>query len=80
MSRLGELYPGICVTTEQKARKNLSQGRKTLTLNKLVELYETWCSSLCSTLVRLSLYLRSDYPPQSPLLQHNLCTFHNAKD
>jgi hypothetical protein len=24
-----ELYPGICLTTEEKARKNLSQGRKT---------------------------------------------------
>jgi hypothetical protein len=23
--RPGELYPGICVTTEEKARKNLSQ-------------------------------------------------------
>jgi hypothetical protein len=22
---LGELYPGICLTTEEKARKNLSQ-------------------------------------------------------
>jgi hypothetical protein len=26
--RLCELYPGICLTTEEKARKNLSQGRK----------------------------------------------------
>ena len=25
--RLGELYPGICLTTEEKARKNLSQGK-----------------------------------------------------
>jgi hypothetical protein len=24
--RLGELYPDICLTTEEKARKNLSQG------------------------------------------------------
>jgi hypothetical protein len=24
--RLGKLYPGICFTTEEKARKNLSQG------------------------------------------------------
>jgi hypothetical protein len=24
--RLGELYPGICFTTEEKARKTLSQG------------------------------------------------------
>ena len=27
--RLGELYPGICLTTEEKARKNLSQGSRT---------------------------------------------------
>jgi hypothetical protein len=25
--RLGELYPGICLTTEEKARKTLSQGK-----------------------------------------------------
>jgi hypothetical protein len=24
--RLGELYPGICLTTEEKSRKNLSRG------------------------------------------------------
>jgi len=28
--RLRELYPGICLTTEEKARKNLSQGGKNL--------------------------------------------------
>ena len=26
--RLGELYPGICRATEEKARKNLSQGSR----------------------------------------------------
>ena len=26
MTILCELYPGICLTTEEKARKNLSQG------------------------------------------------------
>jgi hypothetical protein len=26
--RLGKLYPGICLTTEEKARKNLSQGSR----------------------------------------------------
>jgi len=25
-----EFYPGICLTTEEKARKNLSQGKKNL--------------------------------------------------
>jgi hypothetical protein len=27
---LGELYPGICLTTEEKARKTLSQGSRTI--------------------------------------------------
>ena len=30
MPRLREFYPGICLTTEEKARKNLSQGKKNL--------------------------------------------------
>jgi hypothetical protein len=29
-ARLCEFYPGICFTTEEKARKNLSQGKKNL--------------------------------------------------
>jgi len=29
MSRLCEYYPGICLTTEEKAQINLSQGNKT---------------------------------------------------
>ena len=28
VSRICELYPGICLTTEEKARKNLSQGSR----------------------------------------------------
>jgi len=28
VARLCELYPGICLTTEEKARKNLSQGSR----------------------------------------------------
>ena len=30
MRRLCEFYPGICLTTEEKAQKNLSQGKKNL--------------------------------------------------
>jgi len=30
MPRLCEFYTGICLTTEEKARKNLSQGKKNL--------------------------------------------------
>jgi len=32
--RLGELYPGICLTTEEKARKNLSQDSRTIRLRR----------------------------------------------
>ena len=32
--RLGELYPGIGLTTEEKARKNLSQGSRTIRIRK----------------------------------------------
>ena len=28
MPRLCEFYPGVCLTTEEKARKNLNQGKK----------------------------------------------------
>jgi hypothetical protein len=28
--RLYEFYPGICLTTEEKTRKNLSQGKRNL--------------------------------------------------
>jgi len=31
--RIGELYPGICLTTEEKARKNLSQGSQTIRIH-----------------------------------------------
>jgi hypothetical protein len=32
--RLCEFYPGISLTTEEKARKNLSQGKKNLSQGK----------------------------------------------
>ena len=33
--RLCEFYPGICLTTEEKAWKNLSQGKKNLSQFKV---------------------------------------------
>ena len=30
MPRFGEFYHGICLTTEEKTRKNLSHGKKNL--------------------------------------------------
>jgi len=32
--RLGELYPGICLTTEEKARKSLSQGSRKIRIHR----------------------------------------------
>jgi len=32
--RLGELYPGICLTTEEKARKNLGQDSRTIRMHR----------------------------------------------
>ena len=32
--RLGELYPDICLTTEEKAWKNLSQGSRTIRIHR----------------------------------------------
>ena len=34
LPRFGELYPGICLTPEEKARKNLSQGSRTIKIHK----------------------------------------------
>jgi hypothetical protein len=36
--RLGEFYPGICLTTEEKTRKNLSQGKKNLSQSTVYKL------------------------------------------
>jgi hypothetical protein len=38
--RLGELYPGICLTTEEKARKSLIAD------DSLKSCIEMWCSAL----------------------------------
>jgi N-acetyl-gamma-glutamylphosphate reductase len=32
--RLGELYPGICLTTEEKAWKKLSQGNRKIRIRR----------------------------------------------
>ena len=39
--RLCAFYPGICLTTEEKARKNLSQGKKNLSQVKKNLSYST---------------------------------------
>ena len=44
MPHLCEFYPGTCLTTEEKARKNLSQGsrRVTVYIRGLLEKYPTF--------------------------------------
>jgi len=37
--RLCELYPGICLTTEEKARKNLSQGSRRVPAGTIKTIY-----------------------------------------
>jgi hypothetical protein len=45
---LCEFYPGICLTTEEKSWKNLSQGKKNLNLMRPPTLYMK-CASLLLT-------------------------------
>jgi len=39
MPRLGQLYPGICLTTEEKGRKNLSQGSRRVPVGTMTTEY-----------------------------------------
>jgi hypothetical protein len=39
--RLCELYPGIFLTTEEKARKNLSQGTRRVPAGTMKTIYRT---------------------------------------
>ena len=42
--RLCEFYPGICLTTEKKARKNLNRGNKNLSQVKKTLSQSTVCT------------------------------------
>jgi len=51
--RLCEFYPGICLTTEEKAQKNLSQGKKNLSqINKNLSQVNKNLSQVIKTSVR----------------------------
>ena len=39
---LCELYPGICLTNEEKARENLSQGSRRVPVGKMKTEYTEW--------------------------------------
>ena len=51
MPRLCEFYPGICLITEEKARKNFSQGKKNLSHSTVYILPKTptHCKALTNT-------------------------------
>jgi hypothetical protein len=55
--RLCEFYPGICLTTEEKARKNLSQGKKNL-------------SEVKKNLIHSTVYTLSKTPTHYKALTH----------
>jgi len=55
--RLCEVYPGICLTTEEKERKNLSQGKKNLNQ---------------STVYILTKHTHIKKPPHTHTLQNNI--------
>jgi hypothetical protein len=50
--RLCELYPGICLTTEEKARKNLSQGSRRVPVGTV----ETECTNDINDLFQFEVY------------------------
>jgi hypothetical protein len=59
--RLCEFYPGICITTEEKAQKNLSQGKKNL-------------SQVKKNLSQGTVYILPKYPHiTKPSQSHTLC-------
>jgi hypothetical protein len=63
VSRLCEFYPGICLTTEEKSRINLSKGKKNLRLNK--------------TLSQSTVYILPKHPHITKLTQTH--TLQNAR-
>jgi hypothetical protein len=58
--RLCEFYPGICLTTGEKARKNLSSGRKNL----------SWGKKNQSTVYILPKHPHITKPPHTHTLPH----------
>jgi hypothetical protein len=51
VSRLCEFYPDICLTAEEKARKNLSQGKKNFSqVKKNLRVQYTYCQNTHTTL------------------------------
>jgi hypothetical protein len=47
--RLCEVYPGICLTTEEKARKNVSQGSRRLQIGTM----KTECTEQSTQTIRI---------------------------
>jgi hypothetical protein len=87
VSRLCEFYPGICLTTEEKARKNLSQGKKNLSQNKKAlihplrrnfgTIYFESCVILCFSFCFITyiIYIYIQLHSKCPLFLHRLLQF-----
>jgi len=75
--RVCELYPGICLTTEEKARKNLSQGSRRVPVGTM----KTDVFIITKTICTCSIYMVC-FPCicVSSLTGGRLCTsFHHAE-
>jgi hypothetical protein len=63
VARLCEFYPGICLTTEEKAWKNLSRGKKNLQVRKITTNVEECgpCPVFASFTLAFALQLRKKH-------------------
>ena len=72
MPRLCEFYPGICLTTEKKVRKNLSKGKKNL-------------SQVKKNLSQSTVYILPKHPhitkpsQRAELIFESLCVFNQSE-
>jgi len=78
MPRLCELYPGICLTTEEKARKNLSQGSRRMPVGTMKTEYTEQSVQIIiikKMMCFVSQYKNSGHFPQRLLIVFFLVAF-----
>ena len=73
MPRLCEFYSGICLTTEEKAQKNLSQGKKNLSQGKKTSIRVQYAYyQNTHTLQNLHTHTHKHMPTHTHTLQNNI--------